>query len=221
MTEMGKERGFDMHLLSRWGEMLAQEGLEAIECQDIPVPLGEWAGHVGAMLKADVLSAFDALKGTYCSQAKVPLEQFDALVRRVAQEWELSHASYIFSRGLWKASPAMMSTAPPLQISREQAERLLQYMQEYRRYALASVPPTRERNTTLRLIQALQGKLLVLVDQMLLQVHLSLTKEEAHALKAMTKVLLLFYGEKPDSSERTRTVTDIGRLYTYLKQIYG
>ncbi|HEU5383709.1 MAG TPA: class I SAM-dependent methyltransferase [Ktedonobacteraceae bacterium] len=96
MTEMGKERGFDMHLLSRLGEMLVQEGLEAIECQDIPVPLGEWAGHVGAMLKTDVLSAFDALKGTYCTQAKVQLEQFDALVRRVAQEWEQNRASYIF-----------------------------------------------------------------------------------------------------------------------------
>lgn len=96
MAEKSKERGFDMHLLSRLGEMLAKEGLEAIECQDIPVPLGEWAGHVGTMLKVDVLSAFDALKGTYCTQAKVPLEHFDALVKRVAQEWEQNQAKYIF-----------------------------------------------------------------------------------------------------------------------------
>ncbi|HEU5383708.1 MAG TPA: hypothetical protein VFV38_50550 [Ktedonobacteraceae bacterium] len=115
----------------------------------------------------------------------------------------------------------MMSTAPPLQISREQAGRLLKYMQEYRRYALTSISPTQERNTTLRLVQAVQGKLLALVDQTLPQVHLSLTKEEVHALKAMTKGLLLLYGEKPDSSERTRTITDVGRLYTYLKQTYG
>jgi hypothetical protein len=115
----------------------------------------------------------------------------------------------------------MMSTAPPLQISREQAERLLQYMQEYRRYALTTIQPTQERNTTLRLIQALQGRLLALVDQASLQVHLSLTKEEANALKAMTKGLLLLYGEKSDSSERTRAITDVGRLHTYLKQTYG
>jgi ubiquinone/menaquinone biosynthesis C-methylase UbiE len=96
MADKSKERGFDMHLLPRLGEMLAQEGLEAIERQDIPVPLGDWAGHVGAMLKADVLSAFDALKGAYCVQANVPLEQFETLVKIVAQEWEQHHASYVF-----------------------------------------------------------------------------------------------------------------------------
>jgi SAM-dependent methyltransferase len=96
MGERSRERGFDMGLLSRLGEMLAQEELEAIESHDIPVPLGEWAGHVGAMLKANVLSAFDALKGTYCAQANMPLEQFEAMVNRVAQEWEANRASYVF-----------------------------------------------------------------------------------------------------------------------------
>jgi ubiquinone/menaquinone biosynthesis C-methylase UbiE len=96
MAGKSQERGFDMYLVSQLGEMLAQEGLEAIECHEIPVPLGDWAGRVGAMLKADVLSAFDALKGAYCAQANVPLEQFEALVTRVAQEWEQYHASYVF-----------------------------------------------------------------------------------------------------------------------------
>ena len=96
MEEKSQERGFDMRLLLRLGEMLAQKGLEAIECHDIPVPLGEWAGHVGAMLKADVLSAFDALKGAYCAQANMPQEHFEAMVKLVAQEWEMNHASYVF-----------------------------------------------------------------------------------------------------------------------------
>ncbi|HEY4385440.1 MAG TPA: class I SAM-dependent methyltransferase, partial [Ktedonobacteraceae bacterium] len=43
MGERSRERGFDMGLLSRLGEMLAREGLETIERHDIPVPLGEWA----------------------------------------------------------------------------------------------------------------------------------------------------------------------------------
>jgi len=96
MSGKSQERGFDMRCISQLGAMLAQGGLEAIECHEIPVPLGDWAGHVGAMLKADVLSAFDALKGAYCAQANVPLEQFEALVTRVAQEWEQYHASYVF-----------------------------------------------------------------------------------------------------------------------------
>jgi SAM-dependent methyltransferase len=96
MVEKSQERGFDMYRISQLGEMLAQEGLEAIECHEIPVPLGDWAGRVGAMFKADVLSAFDALKGSYCAQANVPLEQFEAIITHVAQEWEQYHASYVF-----------------------------------------------------------------------------------------------------------------------------
>jgi predicted Zn-dependent peptidase len=114
-----------------------------------------------------------------------------------------------------------MSTAPPLLLNRERAERLLQYMQEYRRVALTAMPITQERNTTLRLVQALQGKLLALVDQEQSQVHLPLTREEVNALKAMTKSLLLLYGEKPDSLNRTMTVMDVGKLYASLKQAYG
>jgi hypothetical protein len=115
----------------------------------------------------------------------------------------------------------MMSTAPPLLLNREQAERLLIYMQQYRRSVLSSMPPTQERNTTLRLVQALQGKLLGIFDREQPQVHLPLTKEEVNALKSMAKNLLLLYGEKPDSLDRTMMVTDIGKLYAYLKQIYG
>lgn len=114
-----------------------------------------------------------------------------------------------------------MSTAPALPMSREQAERLLRYIQEYRRSAFASIPPTQERNTTLRLLQALQGKLLALTDQESLQISLVLAKEEVSALQAMTKGLLLLYGEKPDGLERIRTMTDLGKLYAYLKQTYG
>jgi hypothetical protein len=115
----------------------------------------------------------------------------------------------------------MMSAAPPLRITCKQAECLLLYMQEYRRSALTSMPPTQERNTTLRLIQALQGKLLALIDQDAQQVNLPLTKEEVIALRAMAKGLLWLYGEKPASSERTIMVTNVGKLCTYLKQIYG
>jgi len=112
----------------------------------------------------------------------------------------------------------MMSTAPPLLLNEEQTRRLLMYMQEYRRFALTSQSPTQERNTTLRVVQALQGKLLALHEQPLLHVPLSLSREEATALKIMTKSLLLFYGEQTESPDRARTVTDLGKLYVYLKQ---
>ncbi len=115
----------------------------------------------------------------------------------------------------------MTSTAPPLPLGREQAERLLRYMQDYRQFALASMPPTHERNTTLRLVQALQGRLLALLDQEQPQIQLILDTEDVTALRAMIKSVLLLYGEKPDSVDRTLMVTDIGKLYAYLKQTYG
>lgn len=114
-----------------------------------------------------------------------------------------------------------MSLAPPLLLNREQTARLFQYMQEYRHFALTNLPPTQERNTTLRLVQSLQGKLLSLASQGMLQVHLPLTKEEASALKAMAKSLLMSYGERPNSSDRISTIIDIGKLYAFLKKTYG
>ncbi|HTK11083.1 MAG TPA: hypothetical protein VL485_28170 [Ktedonobacteraceae bacterium] len=114
----------------------------------------------------------------------------------------------------------MTSPAPPLQLGREQAERLLQYMQEYRRSALTSMPPTNERNTTLRQVQTLQGKLLVQLDRAQPQIQLVLGTEDVTALIVMIKSLLLLYAEKPDSLDRRTTVTDIGKLYAYLKQTY-
>lgn len=44
----------------------------------------------------------------------------------------------------------MMSTAPPLLLSRNQAGRLQGYIQTYRHYAFASLVPSAGRNNTLR-----------------------------------------------------------------------
>ncbi len=115
----------------------------------------------------------------------------------------------------------MMSTAPPLLLSREQAERLLQYLQDYRHWALTGLSPTQERNTTLRGVQTLQGKLLALCDHHQPQIQLSLEREEVVALKAMTKSFLLLSGEQGASPERTSRITDLGKLYAYLKHTYG
>lgn len=115
----------------------------------------------------------------------------------------------------------MTRPAPPFLLSREQAERLLRYMQDYRRSALTSMPPTPERNTTLRLVQALQGKLLAQLDHEQAQIQLVLGTEEVKALITMTNSLLVFYGEKPEAVDRTKTITELGTLYAYLRRTYG
>jgi Methylase involved in ubiquinone/menaquinone biosynthesis len=96
MGDRSKERGFDMGMVSHLGDLLSRAGLQDVEIQNIPAPLGAWGGHVGSMLKSNVLSAYNALKGVYCAQANMKPEQYDAWVRAVADEWEQRHASYIF-----------------------------------------------------------------------------------------------------------------------------
>ncbi|GLV55379.1 hypothetical protein KDH_22260 [Dictyobacter sp. S3.2.2.5] len=106
MGDRSKERGFDMGMVSQLGQLLIDAGLQNVEIHHIPAPLGVWGGHVGSMLKANVLSAFGALKGAYCSQAQMRPEQFDAWVQDVAEEWETFHASYIFHAAYGRRAPA-------------------------------------------------------------------------------------------------------------------
>ncbi|GCF10296.1 class I SAM-dependent methyltransferase [Dictyobacter arantiisoli] len=96
MGNQSKQRGFDMGMVSQLGMLLVEAGVQDVEIQNIPAPLGAWGGHVGSMLKANVISAFNALKGVYCIQANILPEQFDAWVQSVAEEWETLHASYVF-----------------------------------------------------------------------------------------------------------------------------
>jgi hypothetical protein len=60
---------------------LQQEGLQSVETQPIPIPVGEWAGRVGHMMKHDLLEAVNALRGQYCAQAAIPGEEFDQIMR--------------------------------------------------------------------------------------------------------------------------------------------
>jgi SAM-dependent methyltransferase len=96
MTNISKELGFEMEILHHLGDLLKQAGCQAIESQDIPVPLGEWAGTAGQMMKIDVLHGYNALKDFYCPRSQTTPEVFDAMLQAAAAEWEHNHASYLF-----------------------------------------------------------------------------------------------------------------------------
>src|SRR5579883_2451259 len=61
MTDISKTLGFDVEVLHHLGDLLIEAGGQQVEVQDIPVPLGKWAGAVGQMLKIDVLHGYRAL----------------------------------------------------------------------------------------------------------------------------------------------------------------
>lgn len=113
----------------------------------------------------------------------------------------------------------MMGVAPILLLDQKQVERLLMYMQTYRGMALIRLAPTQERNTILRLIQRLQGKLLTRCQQESTSLPLLVSLEERASLQTMVKSLLGWYGEQPASPERTSLVVDLGKWYLHLKQM--
>src|SRR6185312_3299180 len=82
-----------------------------------------------------------------------------------------------------KEAPTMMSTAPPLLLSRSQAGHLQGYIQTYRHYAFASIAPSTGRNNTLRILQAVQGKFIEAMDQQTAVLQLIFTEEEIATLK--------------------------------------
>ena len=96
MEEVSTSFGFQWEIVRKLGNMLKQEGLQQVEMQPIPIPVGDWAGRVGKMMKIDFLSATNALKGRYCSSAGISGVAFDEMVSAIAQEWEACQSSCLF-----------------------------------------------------------------------------------------------------------------------------
>lgn len=96
MQQVSRDLGFDGEPIRHLGDMLANEGLQEVEMQTIPIPLGEWGGRVGSLMKQDLLKVIDAVKGKYCQHSKIAPEQFDRMVYAMAQEWEHYHSLCTF-----------------------------------------------------------------------------------------------------------------------------
>ncbi len=85
MTNVSKTLGFEMEVLRHLGDLLKQAGCSDIETQEIPVPLGAWAGSTGQMMKTDVLYGYNAIKDSYCPRSNTPPEIFDAMIQAAAE----------------------------------------------------------------------------------------------------------------------------------------
>ncbi len=111
----------------------------------------------------------------------------------------------------------MMSTAPPLFLTAAQASSLHAYLQIYRRHALALLLPSPARNTTLRTLQGVQGKLLAMLDQQMALGQVILTQEERVTLKEAVNDLLLLYAQQPESNERSAVLVELASWKNQLK----
>jgi ubiquinone/menaquinone biosynthesis C-methylase UbiE len=96
MRAVSQRLGFDWEVVRHLGDLLVQENLQKVEMQTIRVPVGEWGGRVGSMMKRDFIAAAAAMRGRYAPLAGVTEAEFDQMVNAMAQEWEAYRSSYIF-----------------------------------------------------------------------------------------------------------------------------
>jgi len=91
-----EQKGFDLRLIEQLGEMLRQAGVGNVSEQHFTLPLGTWAGRVGALMGKDLLAIFEAFKAPLCSALSLPPEQVDAVLQELPQEWNAYHTSYTY-----------------------------------------------------------------------------------------------------------------------------
>lgn len=105
-----------------------------------------------------------------------------------------------------------------LQMSRERANRLLSYLQAYRRHALTQCVPSLERNTTQRALQALQGKLIHHMDQQRATLAFPVSGEEIIALHTMVVALLQMTADEATTAQRDARLADLTSVKATLEQ---
>ncbi len=96
LETVSKGWGYDGQIIRHLGDLLQQAGLQHVEMQPIPIPVGEWAGRVGSMMKRDLLSVLSALKGRYSAQAGISEGEFDLMMQAMVQEWEAYRPACLF-----------------------------------------------------------------------------------------------------------------------------
>lgn len=111
-----------------------------------------------------------------------------------------------------------MYAAPMLRLSQQQVSQLLASCTLYRAHIWRTVPPTPERNQLLRVIQSLQGRLMVGQEQMVGEFSLVITPEEGRALRQMLTTVLSLYGQEPASQQRTQRLGEVAGLRLLLEQ---
>ena len=112
--------------------------------------------------------------------------------------------------------PALVLHLPP-----QQAEQFALQCAAYRKYALQCLAPSAERNQTVRAVQAVEGRLHTLRSQQTGEVTLSVTTEEARALRQMVVSLMHAWGAAPDSEERTQAVSSLAILRVLIERAFS
>lgn len=78
------------------GEFLRQAGAQRITTRTIALPVGEPAGRLGVMAKADLLAGMTGLRGIVTGMGVVSESDFDATTRQIEAELSSERISWPF-----------------------------------------------------------------------------------------------------------------------------
>lgn len=105
LRAVNRQLGFDGEVIRHLGDLLVQEQLQEVEVQPIRIPMGEWGGRVGSMMRRDILAALAAMCERYAPLAGITEADFTQLVHTAAAEWEKYRSSCTFYAVYGKRGP--------------------------------------------------------------------------------------------------------------------
>lgn len=91
---VSQQRGIDASYIEHLPSLMAGFTMQNIQARTLHVPVGEWGGRVGVMLRTNICTGWGALKEIFVSQAMVAPELFDRVFQALPQEWEQQHTMY-------------------------------------------------------------------------------------------------------------------------------
>jgi hypothetical protein len=114
----------------------------------------------------------------------------------------------------------MMETVPVLRLNQQQVEQLMAHCTAYRTYLWQHLLPSSERNQSLRVIQALQGRLLTSSQKHAqAEIALSLSAEEGTILKHLFSVLMKLCETEAASEKCTHMLAEMAALRLLLERV--
>jgi hypothetical protein len=99
-----------------------------------------------------------------------------------------------------------------LRLTLAQRTRLGEACAAYRSYAWQALPPTPERNQTLKGVQAVQGRLAAMQDQTQEAAEMHMDEQEREALRRMLRALMQAWGADVPSPQRTQRLAELAQV---------
>lgn len=93
-TAIAASRGIDASKMAQIGALLKQAGLCNVKVETRTLAVGSWGGRLGHLLAQNLLAGWPALRPLAQSMLGVSPELFNAVMSRLAEEWNAYRTTY-------------------------------------------------------------------------------------------------------------------------------